>query len=151
MAQIKNIIIHCSDSPFGNVNDIRQWHKEKGWRDIGYHFVILNGLLDPDFYLPALNGSIECGRPLDGDKWIVGNEVGAHALGYNKNSIGICLIGETAFTPDQHFSLLTLIKDLIAHFAECKIKVLGHCETEKGRGKTCPNIDMDKFRSFLVS
>ena len=40
---ITEIIIHCSATPEGKdftVDDIRRWHKEQGWSDIGYHYVI---------------------------------------------------------------------------------------------------------------
>ena len=46
---IKEIIVHCTATPEGKdytVNDIRRWHREKGWSDIGYHYVIYrNGLV----------------------------------------------------------------------------------------------------------
>ena len=43
--KIKNIIIHCSVSDFGDAELIRSWHvDERGWRDIGYNGVILNGI-----------------------------------------------------------------------------------------------------------
>ena len=43
MREIKKIIIHCSDSEFGDAALIDKWHKERGWTGIGYHYVILNG------------------------------------------------------------------------------------------------------------
>lgn len=150
MHEIKNIIVHCSDSLFGNVNAIRRWHEERGWDDCGYHFVILNGHIEPQFYLPTLDGSIECGRPMNGDNWLYGNEIGAQALGYNQNSIGICMIGTKTFTSDQQFSLLCLVKNIIKHYESQDLKVLGHYETESAHGKTCPNIDMNTFRELLI-
>lgn len=54
--------------------DIHQWHKNKGWAGIGYHYFI------------DKEGRIyEC-RPRD--------TVGAHAKGYNENSIGVCFEGD---------------------------------------------------------
>lgn len=76
MRYINEIIIHCSDTKEGldfNANDIDRWHKQKGWKRIGYHYVIL------------LNGTIEQGRELEA--------VGAHTKGHNAHSIGICYIG----------------------------------------------------------
>ena len=87
MRKINEIIIHCSDTQEGcdvTAKDIRRWHttpKEKGgrgWRDIGYHYVI------------RLDGTIELGRPLE--------KAGAHCIGrkgedHNSHSIGICYIG----------------------------------------------------------
>ncbi len=41
--EIKRIIIHHSASDFGDAKLIDKWHKERGWKGIGYHFVVLNG------------------------------------------------------------------------------------------------------------
>jgi hypothetical protein len=149
MNKINNIIIHCSDSGFGNANMIRSWHKERGWRDIGYHFIILNGQITKNFYLNALNGSISVGRELDENNYLSYNEIGAHTLGYNKSSIGICLIGINIFTVQQFDALIDLVAEFMELY-EIPIKnVLGHYETERAKGKTCPNIDMDLFRLKL--
>lgn len=76
MRDIDKIIVHCSATPEGRhttVEEIRQWHLQRGWKDIGYHYVIY------------LDGTIHKGRPEE--------VVGAHCSGYNKNSIGVCYIG----------------------------------------------------------
>lgn len=76
MRQINKIVVHCSATKEGqNISrdTIRQWHLDRGWRDIGYHFVI------------ELDGSIHPGRPLE--------EQGAHVRGHNADSIGICYVG----------------------------------------------------------
>lgn len=151
MKKLTNIIVHCSDSEYGNVNVIRQWHKQRGWKDIGYHFVILNGNVGGGLVLPALDGSIECGRPIDGDAFIEDNEIGAHALGYNDRSIGICVIGIKKFTPSQLYSLESLLANLVRKFGLGVDDVLGHYETESGKaeGKTCPNMDMSLVRLMV--
>ena len=79
MRDIDKIIVHCSATPEGRqttVEEIRQWHLQRGWKDIGYHYVIY------------LDGTIHKGRPEEA--------VGAHCSGYNKNSIGVCYIGGVA-------------------------------------------------------
>lgn len=76
MRKINKLIIHCSATPEGravSVSDITRWHRERGFRTIGYHYVIY------------LDGSVHAGRPV--------SEEGAHCLGQNRNSIGICYIG----------------------------------------------------------
>lgn len=76
MRRISKIIIHCSATQEGKnikTETIRKWHLKRGWRDIGYHFVIL------------LDGTIEEGRPME--------MTGAHTKGQNYGSIGICYIG----------------------------------------------------------
>ncbi|MGG5832633.1 peptidoglycan recognition protein family protein, partial [Bacillus pumilus] len=86
------IFVHCSATkPSQNVGvrEIRQWHKEQGWLDVGYHFIIKR------------DGTVEAGR----DEMAVGS----HAKGYNHNSIGVCLVGgiddkgkfDANFTPAQ--------------------------------------------------
>ena len=149
--RIKNIIVHCSDSLWGCVREIRRWHLENGWRDIGYHGVITNGEPVKGFRLPSADGSIEMGRDLDGDLFIEDNEQGAHALGYNATSVGICIIGKDQFTSAQVLRLLNLLEDLMRLYGLGPEAVLGHYETPSGReqGKTCPNMDMDLLRQTL--
>ena len=70
------IIIHCSATRAGQdftATDIDRWHRQRGFRSIGYHFVI------------RLDGTIEPGRDVALD--------GAHCTGWNHRSIGICYIG----------------------------------------------------------
>jgi N-acetylmuramoyl-L-alanine amidase len=139
MRPIKQIIIHCSDSSFGNANLIRKWHLEKGWADIGYHYVITNGYTTKKSeYDPKTDGKIETGRPIE--------RPGAHCEGNNYDSIGVCLTGKDEFTPLQIESLLAIIERIRERFG--KIPVYGHYEkaSAKKQGKTCPNIDMVQFR-----
>lgn len=71
--QVNKIIVHCTATPEGRdvtVDEIRRWHvEEKNWSDIGYHWIV------------TLNGTLERGRPE--------HIQGAHAKGFNKNSIGL--------------------------------------------------------------
>ena len=158
---IDSIIIHCSDSDWGTAREIRKWHTDappngRGWTDIGYQFVIMNGRPTPRQELAALDGSIECGRYLDEDNIIEPNELGIHALGYNDRSIGICLVGRSfegkkSFTIRQFDSLKEMLFELVKlHNIPVK-NVLGHCETESGKsqGKTCPDFDVEDFRTWL--
>lgn len=76
MRAINRIVIHCTATKEGidyNVNYIRGLHLARGFNDIGYHFLI------------HLDGKIERGRPWD--------KIGAHAKGYNSDSIGIAYVG----------------------------------------------------------
>lgn len=118
MRKINKIIIHCSDSDHkihDNIDCIRFWHKKKGWKDIGYHFVITK------------NGAIWTGRPLA--------EIGAHCHGYNNESIGICLTGKNSFSSEQFKSLRELCESLVSMF-NCDI--IEHNKLSKY--KTCPNF-----------
>lgn len=80
---INAIIIHCSATPDGKdirAKDIDAMHRKKGWRMIGYNFVI------------DLDGTIETGRPLTMDGAHC-NTSGFSGRAYNTHSIGICYIG----------------------------------------------------------
>lgn len=142
------IILHCSASAFGDASLIRTWHvDERGWADIGYHFVILNGfrraggLLRGDYDFGA-DGLVEPGRPLDSDNDIEGPEVGAHAYGHNRDTVGVCLIGERHFSGAQLLALDALVVRLRRRYGA--LALAGHCELDAG--KTCPNLDMDWLR-----
>jgi len=124
------IVIHCSatkeDQNF-NVEDIRRWHRQRGWMDVGYHFVITR------------DGEVQTGRPHD--------VPGAHARGFNHVSLGICLIGgvesdgktpESNYTAFQWKELERLVADLLKLHPDAK--VLGHRDLPNVN-KACPSFD----------
>ncbi len=126
MRTITKIIIHCAATPEGKnftAEDIDRWHKERDFSGIGYHYVVL------------LDGTIEEGRALD--------KTGAHCLGYNTGSIGICYIGgcdqngnpKDTRTPKQKDALEGLVLDLQKRFP--KATVHGHNEFST---KACPSF-----------
>lgn len=129
MRHINEIIIHCSATPEGRdytVADIDRWHKERGWRGIGYHYVIYR------------NGSVHAGRPVE--------QIGAHCTGHNANSIGICYIGGVAAdgktpkdtrTPAQRIALRELVEELRAKYPGATVH--GHREFAP---KACPSFDV---------
>jgi len=117
--------LHCSDSPHGRGDDaetIHKWQLQNGWDGIGYHYVITE------------SGEIQNGRPT---YW-----TGSHARGHN-NDIGICLIGQDVFTPEQFYSLSKLLKKLTFQFSIDMKHVIGHCDVSD---KTCPNFDVEAFK-----
>jgi hypothetical protein len=141
MRKISEIIIHCSDSPFGDVDQIRDWHTHldkndptKPWSDIGYHWLITNGIrYAGDDYVEEFDGLIQAGRPEE--------RQGAHCRGYNYESMGVCLIGPRAtgvFTFDQFMALKELIQDLLARYPSIK-SIVGHKEREN---TDCPMFDV---------
>jgi len=139
------IIVHCSDTYARmdiGAEEIRQWHTDKppkgrGWADIGYHFIIRR------------DATIETGRDIDHDGDIY-EEVGAHVAGWNKNSIGICMVGgkgdngkaENNFTTAQFGSLESLIRVIKADYP--KATVHGHREFQAG--KECPSFDVQLWQ-----
>lgn len=124
MRSITQIIIHCSATPEGKdytVADIDRWHKARGFKMIGYHYVIYR------------DGCIHTGRPLE--------MVGAHCKGHNAHSIGICYIGgvdannhpKDTRTLAQRKSLLSLVKSLQKEHPQATLH--GHREFAP---KSCP-------------
>ena len=125
MRKINEIIVHCSDTPSDMAVDaalIRKWHtEERGWGDIGYHYVILR------------DGTIEKGR-----HDVI---VGAHARGHNQHSIGICLVGgmpRANFTMQQYSALFQLVADIRNEHGP--VGISGHYEYDEDKG--CPMFDV---------
>lgn len=142
---IHQIIIHCSatrPSQDIGVKTMRKWHTDpkpqgRGWLDVGYNYVIRR------------SGLTELGRDVDNDGFVE-DEVGAHAFGWNANSIGICLIGGVAMdgqTPEPNFTdaqmaalgaMLVVLKQRYP-----KARIMGHRDT--GANKACPSFDVGKW------
>lgn len=133
---IKEIIVHCTATPEGQrftVEDIRRWHKLRGFADIGYHYVIY------------LDGSIHDGRDV--------NLIGAHCTSHNANSIGISYVGGVAKdgktpkdtrTDKQKAAMLDLLLQLRQLYPSAKI--YGHRDFAN---KACPSFDATKeFRNI---
>ena len=147
MPRIRDIrygFIHCADTPPEmdiGAAEITRWHLNRGWRGIGYNYVIRR------------SGLVEFGRDLDqdGDIW---EEIGAHVRGHNSRSLGICLIGgkgsnendrfEQHFTPEQRIALGALMHGIQG--ALPKITWLGHNAVA---AKACPGFRVN--RAFLNS
>ena len=143
MRKINKIIVHCSDSSWGNAAEIDKWHKEFGWKGIGYHYVILNGNIHPRVFAEEFDGALELGRPVE--------EQGAHVKGMNEDTIGVCLIGIDIFSKKQKSMLNKLLYSLCREYELSRKDILGHYETPTGaaQGKTCPNINMKSYRRKL--
>ena len=134
------ITVHCSATrPTQDFHaaDIDRWHKERGWAEIGYHFVV------------ALDGTIELGRPT--------TKTGAHVGGHNTGNIGICMIGGldeigspwNTFNEKQYASLQYLITDLVSIHGIKQENILGHRDW-KGVTKSCPCFDVKTWLESLL-
>ena len=138
MRSIKYIIIHCSDSYDNDnsidVDTIRNWHKQRGFNDVGYHYIIKRC------------GTVQIGRTED--------IVGAHCEGYNSNSIGVCLIGGRYnniknntddimhYTPNQILALKQLCYKRKLKYKEAKVYGHRYFNNEK----TCPNFNVNMLK-----
>lgn len=130
MRTITLLIVHCSavrPNQTSSAAQIDQWHKKRGWKCIGYHYVIRR------------DGSIERGRPE--------SMVGAHCLNHNQHSIGICYEGgldangKAADTrnPEQKTALRALLVELKQSYPRALI--MGH---NVFANKACPCFDAAK-------
>ncbi len=129
------IIIHCAATPNGRpftVEDIDSWHKERGFSRSNYWREKLNWDLTSIGYQHVIyvDGSIHSGRHEE--------EIGAHCVGHNQQSVGICMVGTDDFTPEQWESLQTLVSDIMVR--RNISKVMGHRDT--GAKKECPGFDV---------
>ncbi len=129
--QIDMLVIHATATKPNQdigVVEIDDWHRQRGWREIGYHAVIRR------------NGVIEQGRDI--------TKQGAHAKGYNRKSIGVALVGgvdenlnpQNNFTQAQWQSLKTYVQDFIKQFP--KAKIIGHNQISS---KACPCFDVPNW------
>lgn len=128
---INEIIIHCTATPEGRectVDEIRRWHRQRGFSDIGYHYIV------------HLNGDLDFGRNVDIS--------GAHCLNHNANSIGVVYVGGVAKdgrtpkdtrTQEQKATLASLLLDLRKLYPKATIH--GHRDFAN---KACPSFDATK-------
>ena len=130
MRAIDLIIVHCTATPAGrpvNVADVDRWHRERGFDGIGYH------------YLVGLDGTVYPGRDIE--------RAGAHCLGRNARSIGVCYVGGLdsnrrpcdTRTPAQRQALVELLKQLRRLYPGAAIH--GHRDFA---AKDCPCFDATK-------
>lgn len=148
--KIDNIIVHCSASKYGDVEVIRDWHVNcRKWRDIGYHFVLCNGFRNSGSkYRIQDDGIIEPGRELNKNGIIEQWEIGAHALGYNDRSVGICFVGNDYRFTARQITYGFIFLDILSRYFQIPIEnILGHRET--GVNKTCPMMEGHLIRNML--
>jgi N-acetylmuramoyl-L-alanine amidase len=137
MREINKIILHCSATREGqdiSTETIKGWHvNERGWSDIGYHYVVL------------LDGTVDKGRPV--------KRQGAHVRGHNKGSIGICYVGgcdsdmnpKDTRTDLQKDSLTELISYLMDSYEDATLH--GHNEFSS---KACPSFNVKEEYKELI-
>lgn len=133
MRKIDKLIIHCAATKASmdiGAAEINKWHLQRGFKKIGYHYVIRR------------DGTIEKGR--------ANAEIGAHATNHNKTSIGICLVGgidasgkpEANYTPEQWKTLKELTVQIKTAYNIKSANIIGHNQVAK---KACPCFDVPKW------
>lgn len=134
-AKVGLLVVHCSATKpsmdWGRA-EIDKSHRQRGFFEIGYHFVIRR------------DGRVEIGRAL--------NRQGAHVSGYNHVSVGVCMVGgvserdvriaENNFTPVQFESLKVVLRDLRHKFPHARI--VGHGELPRV-AKACPSFSVQEW------
>ena len=124
MRHIDTLVVHHSASA-NNVRPelIKRWHLDRGFRDVGYHFLV------------TVAGTLFYGRPVE--------DVGAHVKGHNQHSLGICVIGDMRYPDDpkqawstpQHETLARVIEAFWLFYPEGT--VVGHSDLADTK---CPGI-----------
>jgi len=131
MNRPKKVIFHCYYTPDTvqskfSVEDVRKWHLERGFNDVGYHWLINR------------EGLIEKGREE--------NQIGAHTKGQNTDSIGIAYEGTNFPSAEQWLSVIYLYRKIHSTHGLVWSDWFGHCEFAN---KDCPGFDPDVLRSIL--
>ena len=143
------VIIHISDSAWGNSAVITKWHIERGWDITGYHYVILNGWLSPKAFNKYFDGHCETGRPLDDDNILEKFEFGAHTRGKNFESVSICLIGKDGnFTEKQLKELEQRLIGLRQQFESLEISQ--HSDWDK-RKPQCAGLSKEYIKELNIN
>lgn len=153
---VKYLFFHTAAAGMRNVDAavIDRWHRGRGWKGIGYHYVIIDDRHDgkPD-------GLVEQGRPED--------RIGAHVLEMNGVSLGVCCVGHgdrSDFTPAQKQSLVRLLARLARRYDVPVKNILGHREVnglvDRGlapgsarTSKSCPGrmVSTDEIRRLVAA
>lgn len=134
--KINLIVLHCYATKEGQnftVDDVNRWHIARGFKKIGYHYVI------------DLDGTIHKGR----DE----SEIGAHAEGYNSNSVGISYCGgcdkngkaKDTRTKAQIESQCRIVYELLNKYNLTLNNVKCHYQLCKN-GKQCPSHTIEQFK-----
>lgn len=127
MRTITEIIVHCTATPRGRavtVREIDAWHRARGFSGIGYHYVV------------GLDGRVMAGRTEE--------RSGAHCLGHNARSIGVCYVGGLD-APGRPADTRTVAQRLALHCLLSALKRLYPGVVIRGHrdfaAKACPCFD----------
>lgn len=144
MAELKYLMIHCTDTPEGrsiSSDDIRKWHlEERGWKRVGYSDMI------------HLDGTLENLHPFDQNNYVDGYEITNGARGFNGCTRHVVYVGGRrggkaydTRTNEQWEALETYVRYMILRHPQ--IQVLGHNDVDVK--KACPSFNVEYWLSSI--
>jgi N-acetyl-anhydromuramyl-L-alanine amidase AmpD len=146
----RGIVIHHSAGDIGDAASFDKYHKDRGWRGLGYHFVINNG----NNRSGKQDGAVEVGF-----RWR-NQEEGAHCRVrsdddnyWNEHTIGICLVGNFQKhrpSEQQYQSLAQLVRFLQRRYNIPTSEICGHGQVP-GAKTNCPGkyFSWETFKQHL--
>ncbi|MBN1941770.1 MAG: N-acetylmuramoyl-L-alanine amidase [Phycisphaerae bacterium] len=131
----RHIVMHHSATESGSAEKFDAMHRQRGWDELGYHFVITNGNGGPD------------GRVQVGSRWRK-QKHGAHTGGtpgneYNEHGIGVCLVGNFMThspSPAQLRSVTELTEYLAERYGISPGHILAHKDAPNQKTECCGRV-----------
>jgi len=125
------IVLHHAAASKCTIYDVHRWHLQREWLGCGYH------------YFCDKKGLVYQGRPRD--------VIGAHALGYNHCSVGICAEGhyeQEQMPNEQKYAIANLLIELKKIYPQAKIVAHKDLNPTKCPGKYFP---MEEILAIVTS
>lgn len=132
LKKVDKIVVHHPAHPTWNIFDIHDYHqRKKGWIGIGYNYGVTK------------DGKAQEGR---------GKHQGAHCLGWNDKSLGICFLGDFTVqkpTEEQYKAGAKLIAQLVREHGLRVVDVVPHSALDSTQ---CPgkNFDMPHLKALIA-
>jgi hypothetical protein len=142
----QGIVIHHIGAPSGDAESIHKLHQSFGWDGLGYHFVIGNGNQMED-------GVVHVGYRWD--RQLPGvHTAGPDADWYNRQTIGICLVGNgqrRPFTSKQNRAVASLVQALQRELDLPADRVWLHRDVASGALGPGQHFPEAQFRAQLLN
>ncbi|MBM4018741.1 MAG: N-acetylmuramoyl-L-alanine amidase [Planctomycetes bacterium] len=129
------IVIHHSATAAGSAAQFDRMHRDRGWDELGYHFVIGNGT-------GSYDGEVEVGSRWPKQKHGAHCKVADHPE-YNDYGIGICLVGNFDLahpSEAQMQALARLVRFLMDRYGIPRGRIYGHGQL---KATDCPGRNFD--------
>lgn len=139
LKKVEAIIVHhtASRALSTSVEDVRRWHLERGFEDVGYHYILeWNGE----------KAEVRKGRP--------DLLQGAHTRGWNSRSIGVAIVGSWehagwhGIPAELRATLVDVVDNLLRLHDLYPEHVMGHREAHRGH-TVCPGFEPEELRREL--